>query len=137
MTNYVAEFLGFGHLIRSAERPKAPYSENEIYQHITNCQVFLSYNTDETKLLKRRKASKKSLGFLHDLVLKGNIGEANRFRVTRFLFGARQNSEMAKLGFQVAERVIAHTTNINVAASIMIFVGLHTAYNAVYAVRLP
>ncbi len=41
---------------------------------------------------------------------------------------------MTQLGFQVADRVIEHQPNLNAAASIMVFVGLHTAYNSVLGV---
>lgn len=136
MTTYVADFLGFGNLIRSAERPKAPHSENEIYRHITNCQVFLSYNADETKLLKRRKAFKKSMEILHNLVLGGSIAEANRWSATRYWFGTSNDNPMTKLGYEVAERVLRHESSPTAAASIMVFVGLHAAYNSVLAVSI-
>ena len=64
VTRCIADFLGFGDQIRDVGNKKAKYSENEIYQHITNCQIFLSYNADETKLIKRRAAFKKSMAFL-------------------------------------------------------------------------
>ncbi len=134
MTRYVADFLGFGHLLRNPEHPKAPYTENEIYQHIENCQIFLCYNSDETKLLKRRKAFTTSLKALHDLVLQGNIGEANRTSLGKYLLGRPRDNPMTQLGFQVADRVIEHQPNLNAAASIMVFVGLHTAYNSVLGV---
>jgi len=134
VTRYVADFLGFGHLIRSAQHPKAPHSENEIYQHITNCQVFLSYNADETKLLKRRKAFKTSMETMHKLALDGNIGKANRWSATKLMFGTPKDNPMIQLGYEVAERVLSHVPNAAVAASIMVFVGLHVAYNSVLAV---
>ena len=60
ITRYIADFLGFGDRIRANAGSTGTLSENEIYQHITNCQVYSSYNADETKLLKRRKAFKVS-----------------------------------------------------------------------------
>jgi nitroreductase len=137
VTKYVADFLGFGHLIRSANRPKAPYSENEIYRHISNCQVFLSYNSDETKMLARRKAFKQSMAFLHKLVLGGNIAKANRYSATKYFFGTRNDNAMAKLGYEIAERLLLHVPNAEAAAAIMVFVGLHAAYNSVLAVSSP
>jgi len=142
VTKYVADFLGFGHLIRSAEHPNARHSENEIYQHITNCQIFLSYNADETKLLKRRKQFKKSLEVLYGLVLEGNIGEARRGTLSKLFLGTRKRNSMTQLGYSVAERVVVQakvdkTTGVDVGASIMVFVGLHAAYNAVLAVCVP
>lgn len=37
ITRYVADFLGLGHMVRSEANPLAKYSENDLYQHITNC----------------------------------------------------------------------------------------------------
>jgi hypothetical protein len=44
---------------------------------------------------------------------------------------------MVQLGYQVAERVVTHAPDVNIAASIMVFVGLHVAYNSVLAVSAP
>jgi hypothetical protein len=134
-TRYVADFLGFGHLICEEKNPKAPYSENEIYQHITNCHVFLSYNADETKLLKRRKAFRSSMQFLYDLTLNGNIYEASRWTISQALFGMKRGNPMTKLGFEVAQHVLQHEKSTARAAAVLVFVGLHTAYNSVLAVR--
>ena len=133
-TRYVADFLGFGHLIRDEKTPKAPYSENEIYQHITNCQIFLSYNADETKLLKRRKAFTSSLQFLYKLAMNGNILEAGRWPLAAVLFGRKSDNAMTELGFKVALHVLEHEKDQEKAAGILVFVGLHTAYNSVLAV---
>ncbi|KAK5561933.1 hypothetical protein LTR46_000738 [Exophiala xenobiotica] len=132
-TRYVADFLGFGHLVNSEKNSKAPHSENEIYQHITNCQVFLSYNADETKLLKRRKAFKSSMEFLYNLTLDGNISEASRSMISQQLWGRKRDNPMAELGFQVAQHVLKHERSTTKAAAILVFVGLHTAYNSVLA----
>ena len=136
-TRYVADFLGFGHLIRSEKNSKAPHSENEIYQHITNCQVFLSYNADETKLLKRRKAFKSSMEFLYNLTLNGNIYEASRSMISQRLFGRKRDNSMTELGFQVAQHVLKYEHSTSKAAAILVFVGLHAAYNSVLAVSTP
>jgi hypothetical protein len=133
-TRYVADFLGFGHLVNSEKNSKAPHSENEIYQHITNCQVFLSYNADETKLLKRRKAFKSSMEFLYNLTLDGNISEASRSMISQQLWGRKRDNPMTELGFQVAQHVLKHERSTTKAAAILVFVGLHTAYNSVLAV---
>lgn len=77
---YVADFLGFSHLLKSVSNPRGKFSENEIYQHITNCQVFIAHNIDETKMWKRRTAFKASMKFLYDLAANGTIKEANSWR---------------------------------------------------------
>jgi hypothetical protein len=99
--------------------------------------MFLSYNTDETKLLARRKAFKQSMQFLHKLVLGGHIAKANRYAATKYFFSTKNDNAMAKLGYNVVERVLLHVTKAETAAAIMVFVGLHAAYNSVLAVSAP
>ncbi|RFN54271.1 heme peroxidase [Fusarium flagelliforme] len=142
VTRFVADFLGFGHLLRSDTNSHAPYSENEVYQHINNCQVFLSYNTDETKLLKRRKAFRDSMTFLLNLAEEGNIREAGKWRTTRWVqgfFGAVASlgqdkpNFMTALGYRVAGEVLQREKNTSKAATILLLTGLDSAYNVVLA----
>ncbi|KAI1159060.1 heme peroxidase [Nemania serpens] len=133
VTRYVADFLGFGHLLITEENAKGTYSENEIYQHITNCQVFLTYNADETKLLKRRKAFKESLVLLFHLALRGNIAEANQWAITRALMGRKKTNPMIELGFKTASLILEHESDPEKAATILLFIGLDFAYNSVLA----
>ncbi|KAK4695301.1 hypothetical protein P7C71_g2427, partial [Lecanoromycetidae sp. Uapishka_2] len=135
-TRYVADFLGFGHLIKGDQNPKAAYSENQIYQHITNCQIFFSYNADETKLLNRRKAYRSSMTFLYDLTRNGNISQANRWSFTRDLIsmGKRESNPMVELGLKVAERVLEHQKgDVGRSAAILLMTALDSAYNSVLA----
>ena len=146
-TCYVADFLGFGEkILKSADRPNAPYTEQEIYRHITNCQIFLSYNADETKLLKRRKAFRSSMAFLFELTKKANILEASRWPLTRWAkntlgyvwpFGKRSSKNpMTALGLKVAEKVLEHERDAGRAAAILLLIALDSAYNSVLAVSL-
>ncbi|KAM5363819.1 hypothetical protein ACJZ2D_011795 [Fusarium nematophilum] len=142
VTRYVADFLGFGHLVQSDTNSTAPYSENEIYQHITNCQVFMSYNTDETKLLKRRKAFKASMSFLLKLTEEGNIRSAARWTLSRWArnglayvasLGRRRTNPMTALGFKVAQEVLGNERDTGKAAAILLLSGLDSSYNTVLA----
>ncbi|KAK3938600.1 heme peroxidase-domain-containing protein [Diplogelasinospora grovesii] len=140
ITRYVADFLGFGDQVKSDRNPRARYSENEIYQHITNCQIFLSYNADETKLLKRRQAFKSSMAFLYKLTQAGNIYDANRWSLTRwtanglgYLLGRSGKNPMRDLGFRVARHVLDQEKDAGRAAAILLLIGLDGAYNAVLA----
>jgi hypothetical protein len=139
ITTYVADFLGFGDRIRTNGDSKAPYSENEIYQHITNCQVFLSYNADETKMWKRRAAFKTSMQFLFELAESGNIKEANKWRFPKVLFGAKTDTpanHMKQLGMTVAKRILEQENDTGKAAAILLLTALDSAYNSVLAVCL-
>lgn len=122
---------------------KAPYSENEIYQHITNCQVFLSYNSDETKLLKRRKAFKDSMTFLLKLTKQGNICNAACWTPTRWIRnglgfiasrGKSRSNSMEALGFKLAQEVLKNEKDVGRAAAILLLAGLDSSYNTVLAV---
>ncbi|KAK8017843.1 hypothetical protein PG993_014169 [Apiospora rasikravindrae] len=132
ITHYVADFLGFGEKLRRlpVER-KGTYSENEIYQHITNCQVFLSYNADETKWMARRQAFRTSMKKLIDLTEKGTIWDANQWDLTRALFGKRETSHMHELGVFVAKQVLAYEKDQRKAAAILLLICLDFAYNSV------
>ncbi|KAI0469662.1 heme peroxidase-domain-containing protein [Xylariaceae sp. FL0804] len=139
MARYVVDFLGFGNQVRSSGNPGARYSEEEIYRHITNCQVFLSYNSDETKAMKRRQAFRTSVKLLFELAQNGNIRVANRWAVTRWagnalgrLFGKRTNP-MTELGFKVAQQVLEHEPDADKAAAIFLLAGLDSVYNTVLA----
>jgi hypothetical protein len=72
--------------------------------------------------------------FLYNLTLDGNIYEASRWKVSQALFGRKTDNPMIKLGFEVAQHVLQHENSAARAAAILVFVGLHTAYNSVLAV---
>ncbi|KAL8856073.1 MAG: hypothetical protein Q9178_007329 [Gyalolechia marmorata] len=143
VTRCIADFLGFGDQIRNIGNPQAKYPENEIYQHITNCQVFLSYNTDETKLLRRRAAFRKSMEFLLRLAEEGNIREASRWQVTRTVRGFFQGNPVASqdtasesmraLGCSVAARVSKNEHDSGKAAAILLLTALDIAFISVLA----
>jgi hypothetical protein len=141
VTRYVADFLGISHLIKSETNHRAKYTENEIYQHITNCQVFLSYNIDETKMLKRRQAYKDSMNFLFELTKSGSISEANRWAVTKLIrrglgtiFCRREKNPMRRLGLEVATTILKTERSAGKAAAVLLIVALDSAYNSVLAV---
>lgn len=135
VTRYVADFLGFGDKLRKvATDAKDKYSENEIYQHITNCQVFLTYNVDETKWMPRRQAFQASMKKLIDLTQKGTIWEANQWDITRALFGKKQTNPMHELGVFVAKQVLDYEKDQGKAAAILLLICLDFAYNAVVSV---
>ncbi|KAI4268582.1 MAG: hypothetical protein LQ337_007756 [Flavoplaca oasis] len=143
ITRCFADFLGFGDQVKNIDNPKAKYSENEIYQHITNCQMFLAYNADETKLLKRRIAFKKSMAFLLKLAEEGNIQEASRYtlsRTLRSLFKRKPHSRsdlaldfMRVLGRSVADTILDEERDSGKAAAILLLTALDVAYISVLA----
>ncbi|EWG54288.1 hypothetical protein FVEG_12540 [Fusarium verticillioides 7600] len=132
VTRYVADFLGFGNkLFKTPTEAKDTYSENEIYQHITNCQIFLSYNADETKWLQRREAFKASMKKLIELTQRGTIWEAGQWGITKAFFGKKETNAMHNLGVFVAEQVLGYEKEQSKAAAILLLICLDFAYNAV------
>jgi hypothetical protein len=116
---------------------KDTYSENEIYQYITDCQVFLTYNADETKWMQRRKAFQASMKKLIDLTQKGTIWEARQWDITRALFGKRPTNAMHELGVFVAKQVLDYEKDQSRASAILLLICLDFAYNAVVSVSDP
>ena len=113
-------------------------------QHITNCQTFLSYNIDETKMLKRRKAFQTSMTFLYNLTKEGSILEASRGPIARCSINTlryvirmgrkKTTNAMVQLGLQVARQVFDHEKDFGRAAAILLLIALDSAYNSVLAV---
>ena len=144
VTRCIADFLGFGHQLKDIGNPQAKYSENEIYQHITNCQIFLAYNADETKLLKRRNAFKGSMEFLLNLAREGSILEAGRWGISRSLRNLfnqkpvsirdQETGQMKALGLAAADRILKQEKDSGKAAAILLMVALDVAYVSVLAV---
>jgi hypothetical protein len=96
--------------------------------------MFLSYNADETKLLKRRKAFRDSMAFLTDLTERGSIAEANSWAITQVLFGRQRTNAMTELGFFIAQKVLEYEKDAGKAAAILLLICLDFAYNSVVSV---
>ncbi|KAH7029662.1 uncharacterized protein B0I36DRAFT_364173 [Microdochium trichocladiopsis] len=126
VTRYVATFLGFGQKISEvAGDAKGTYSENEIYQHITNY---------ETKWMQRRKDFIRSMNTLIELTQNGTIWEACSWGISQALFGTKEKSNaMHDLGVFVAKEVLKYEKDQEKAAAILLLVCLDFAYNAVVA----
>ena len=153
VTRCIADFLGFGHQIKDVGNPHAKYSENEIYQHITNCQVFLSYNADETKLMKRRKDFKESMQFLLKLAEEGNVLAGSRWPISKALrslakrvvtfFESKETADqnivsehMKVLGRVVASQLYENVKDSGITAALLLITALDIAYVSVLAVSV-
>ena len=106
--------------------------------------MFLAYNADETKLLKRRTAFKKSMAFLLKLAKEGNILEASRYALSRTLQGLFKRKphsrydmaldSMRVLGRSVADTILDEERDSGKAAAILLLAALDVAYISVLAV---
>ena len=79
VTRFVADFLGFGHLIKTATMHDRAYNERQIYAHFSNCQDYLTFDSDETKAYAKRKAFYTSIRVLLDLTEKGVADSRRRW----------------------------------------------------------
>ena len=106
--------------------------------------MFLAYNADETKLLKRRNAFKSSMEFLLNLAREGSILEAGRWGISRSLRSLfnqqptsnrdRETGHMKALGLAAADRILKQENDSGKAAAILLMVALDVAYISVLAV---
>ncbi len=134
----MADLLGFNHRLRTEKNPKGEFSENEIYQHITNCQTFLAYGVDETKMLSRRAAFKTSLQFLYDLAESGNVRAASKFSFSDY-FSKNSTDEspetkMKSFGMKIVKSVLEQDKGAGRATATLLLIALDGAYNSVLAV---
>lgn len=125
--------------MRTEKNKHGEFPENEIYQHITNCQTFLAYGVDETKMLSRRAAFKSSMQFLYDLAESGNIRAATRFSFSSFFSrnGVEESPEtkMKDFGMKIAKSVLEKDEDAGKATATLLLIALDGAYNSVLAVR--
>ena len=141
VTRFVADFLGVAHLIKAIPKDEGQYTENEIYQHITNCQVFLAYNGDETKMWKRRAAFKSSMQFLLNLAESGNVRNATQMPLTKWvtsLLGKREEvkpKSIVDVGKLVARRILDSEKDVRKTAAVLLLTALDGAFNSVLVVR--
>ena len=140
ITRYVADLLGFTHRLRTEKNPKGEFSENQIYQHITNCQTFLAYGVDETKMLSRRAAFKTSMQFLYDLAESGNVRAASGFSLSSLFSWASTDEspegKMKRFGMKIAKSVLEQDNGAGRATATLLLIALDGAYNSVLAVRV-
>lgn len=140
VTHLVGNFLGIDHLIKTDTNPKGKYSENEIYKHVTNCQMFFAYNTDETKLLKRRKAFKDSMDFMLEQARK-SISSAKPWAIfsflgstSKFAIDANKTSKenLTEYGKAMMREVLRQEGgNVDKAAAAIVLIALDAAFNTV------
>lgn len=77
MTRFAADFLGFGHLIKTDHQTgkERVYDEDKIYALFTDCQDYLTFDSDETRAFRRRKAFQSSIKELKKLA-EGGVADA-------------------------------------------------------------
>lgn len=110
---FVADFLGFGHRVKTEPSPHREYDENQIYEHFTNCQDYLTYDSDETRAFRRRKAFQKSIKLLTTLTEDGvnnaawHVGELFRAKQYHRVNGdSHAVIALRKFGAQVANKLV-------------------------------
>lgn len=77
VTRFLVDFLGNWDQVKTNQsNVDRPYTENQIYQHIDNCQNFQSWDSDETKVWQRRVAFKESMAFLQKFA-EGGVAKSD------------------------------------------------------------
>ncbi|MCJ1465542.1 hypothetical protein MMC07_004160 [Pseudocyphellaria aurata] len=135
VTRFFVDFLGFWDCVQTPQHPNRQYNENEIYEHICNCQDYRSYNSDETTMWKRRLAFKKSIIFLRE---KAEYGA----RRARGFFGLipRDNKTtgdrayvvaLRNFGVKVSKAFAKKLKNTDEVAAMMLVIALEAVHKSV------
>lgn len=108
MTRFAADFLGFGHLIKTEVQTgkDRKYDEDKIYSLFTDCQDYLTFDSDETRAFRRRKAFQSSITELKKLAEGGVADARGWFRGTSEHMAAGDPAcvrELRAFGVEVAQ----------------------------------
>lgn len=139
ITRFVVDFLGFWDTVKTPVHPDRKYNENQIYQHIHNCQNYLTYDSDETTLSKRRIAFKGSIAFLK------TQAEHGAYQAQEGLFGwlSRKTEttgdqeyvvKLRDFGVKTSRALARKLANTEEVAAMMLVVTLDAAHKSVMTV---
>lgn len=141
VTRFVADFLGFGDQIRTQlDQQDRKYSENQIYQHFTNCQDYLTYNSDETIAWKLRMAYRDSMKFLKRMTEQGvRDAQPGLFKFFERSYGTKDDNdqvkELRKFGTMVARALVKEKRmTTEEAAGIMLATALDATHKSILTV---
>lgn len=140
ITRFVADLLGFWDNVKTEQHKDRLYNENQIYQHIDNCQSYKVYESDETALWKRRVAFQKSIEFLKKQAEHGaeqaRVGYFGRF-TARGLKTAGDDDYVVRVrefGVKASRELAAKMGGPNEAAAVMLAIVLDAAHKSVMTV---
>lgn len=140
ITRFVSDFLGFFDSVKTVKHPNRPYSESQIYQHISNCQDYLSYASDETTAWKRRQDFKKSIAFLSELT-KNGTPDTGLFNRALSLFKAvevedKPIMDLRAYGADCSAVLMRELNDADQVTAAKMVVALNAAHKAVLMVRM-
>ena len=138
ITRFVADWLGFWDRVKSVEYPDREFSENQIYQHLDNCQDYQSWDADQTKSMKRRQLFKTSILELKKLaddgVIKYSAGVLSWRNWVRSYGGSSDSSEVKdvrKMAVQSTQALLAKGFSYEEVAGLMLDFALDSVHKLV------
>lgn len=141
VTRFAADFLGFGDQIRTqASQKDRKYNENQIYRHFTDCQDYLTFNSDEAVTWKRRMAYRDSMQFLKQMTEQGvRDAQPGLFEFYERCYGTKEDNahvkELRKFGTAVARALVKEKGKTVVeAAGIMLATALDATHKIILIV---
>lgn len=141
ITRFFADWLGFWDRVRTVEFPNREFSENAVYELLDNCQDYQSWDSDQTKGMKRRQLFKTSIQKLKALadygVRKSSVGLfywRNLFRTYgtgRELLNSPEVHGMRKLAVKSTQALLQKGYSYDEVSSIMLRFALDSAHKLV------
>ena len=149
ITRFVADLVGFGHLMKTREQLHRPYEENDIYAHITNCQDWVTFDADETQTYRAREKFRASIKLLMQLAKDGAADaqrvflEGWRSRTYHLVHGdSHEVGELRRFGVELTQEVTARMTAARVpkpqeaTAAVLLAFALEASHKSVAMVRI-
>lgn len=142
VAQFIADFLGFWDWI-DPETKQRVKDANDIYKHLSNCQDYLTYDSDETTVVSRRIAFKKSIVWLNDAAVYG-VEQVKAKGVKRGENGPNDVvSELRQFGTQMALELLEggpggkDPCGVAEAAAIRLSIALDAVHKSILMVSGP
>ncbi|KAH7039913.1 uncharacterized protein B0I36DRAFT_309597 [Microdochium trichocladiopsis] len=136
VTRFIADFLGFWTEVKTPQFLDRPYSENQIYRLLENCQNYDSYDADPTKTWARRMAYRESIKTLKGLTELGirkyepYLFEHGFLGIGSRSYGFDGDSKQVRTIRKIAVGIVRGLTTANFTHEEIVAVMLSTALDA-------
>lgn len=136
VAQFIADFLGFWDWI-DPETKQGAGNARVVYEHLSNCQNYLTYDSDETTVASRRIAFKKSIRWLNDGAKYG-VKQVKDNGAKRGATGPdKVVSELKQFGTQMALELLKRGATVEEAAAIRLSIALDAVHKSILTVSDP
>ena len=138
VAQFVADFLGFWDWV-DPDTKQGAQDAKVVYEHLSNCQDYLTYNSDETTVFPRRLAFRKSIKWLYNAAKYG-IEQVKAKGAKRGQEERNSGSELRQFGTTMAQALLKPDSigktpaTVEEAAAIRLSIALDSVHKSILTV---